>query len=108
LCLIGVTGWRATARRKADQSQHPFGDLNRPGEFRNSGGSIFALLLGRRAMPPVTRAGTARTRRQRGSSVAVYCGIDWAEGHQEVALVESDGTMVARRRITESLDGSRS
>jgi hypothetical protein len=40
--------------------------------------------------------------------VAVCCGIDWAEGYHEVALVDSDGTLVARRRITESLDGSRS
>jgi transposase len=37
--------------------------------------------------------------------VAVYCGIDWAEGHHDVALVDTDGRLVAKRRINESLDG---
>jgi hypothetical protein len=31
--------------------------------------------------------------------VAVYCGIDWAEGHHDIALVDGDGTLVAKRRI---------
>jgi len=37
--------------------------------------------------------------------VAVYCGIDWAEGHQDIALVEDDGQLIAERRINETLDG---
>jgi transposase len=37
--------------------------------------------------------------------VAVYCGIDWAEGHHDIALVDGDGTLVAKRRISESLEG---
>jgi transposase len=37
--------------------------------------------------------------------VAVYCGIDWAEGHHDIALVDNDGKLVAKRRINESLDG---
>jgi hypothetical protein len=37
--------------------------------------------------------------------VAVYCGIDWAEGHHDIALVDGDGKLIAKRRITESLDG---
>ena len=37
--------------------------------------------------------------------MAVYCGIDWAEGHHDIALVDSDGTLVAKRRISESADG---
>jgi transposase len=37
--------------------------------------------------------------------VAVYCGIDWAEGHHDIALVDSDGKLVAKRRISESLEG---
>jgi len=36
--------------------------------------------------------------------MAVYCGIDWAEGHHDVALVDDEGRLVAKRRITESLD----
>jgi transposase len=39
------------------------------------------------------------------SSVAVYCGIDRAEGHHDIALVDHEGTLVAKRRIKESLDG---
>jgi Transposase len=37
--------------------------------------------------------------------VAVYCGIDWAEGHHDIALVDDQGRLVAKRRIGETLDG---
>jgi transposase len=37
--------------------------------------------------------------------VRVYCGIDWAEGHHDIALVDGDGALVAKRRISESLEG---
>ncbi|MFE9790103.1 IS110 family transposase [Nocardia salmonicida] len=28
-----------------------------------------------------------------------YCGIDWAEGHHDVAIVDQDGTLVSKKRI---------
>ena len=37
--------------------------------------------------------------------MAVYCGIDWAEGHHDIALVDDEGKLVAKRRINESLEG---
>src|SRR5215204_4992807 len=37
--------------------------------------------------------------------MAVFCGIDWAEGHHDIALVDGDGALVAKGRIVESLDG---
>lgn len=37
--------------------------------------------------------------------MAVYCGIDWAEGHHDIALVDDDGQLIAKRRINETLDG---
>ena len=37
--------------------------------------------------------------------MAVYCGIDWAEGHHDIALVDDEGKLIAKRRIHESLDG---
>jgi transposase len=37
--------------------------------------------------------------------VAVYCGIDWAEGHHDIALVNDDGKLIAKRRINETPDG---
>ena len=37
--------------------------------------------------------------------MAVYCGIDWAEGHHDIALVDDDGRLVASGGSTESLDG---
>ena len=37
--------------------------------------------------------------------MAVYCGIDWAEGHNDIALVDDVGKLIARRRINESVDG---
>jgi transposase len=35
----------------------------------------------------------------------VYCGIDWAEKHHDIALVDADGQLVARRRIKETVEG---
>jgi transposase len=37
--------------------------------------------------------------------VKVFCGIDWAERHHDVALVDSQGKLVAKRRIADSADG---
>jgi hypothetical protein len=36
--------------------------------------------------------------------VAVYCGIDWAEGHHDIALVDDEGRLIGKRRIAETLD----
>lgn len=35
----------------------------------------------------------------------VFCGIDWAEDHHDVALVDADGGLVAKRRIGDSAAG---
>jgi transposase len=35
----------------------------------------------------------------------VFCGIDWAEGHHDIALVDQDGVLVAKKRIPESVAG---
>lgn len=35
----------------------------------------------------------------------VTCGIDWAEDHHDIALVDADGRLVAKRRIPESVAG---
>ena len=37
--------------------------------------------------------------------MAVFCGIDWAEGHHDIALIDGDGKLIAKRRINETLDG---
>jgi transposase len=35
----------------------------------------------------------------------VYCGIDWAEDHHDIALVNRDGDLLARRRISDDAAG---
>ena len=35
----------------------------------------------------------------------VFCGIDWAEGQRDIALVNAEGRLVAKRRITETIEG---
>jgi len=35
----------------------------------------------------------------------VYCGIDWAEDHHDIALVDRDGTLLARRRVSDDAAG---
>lgn len=35
----------------------------------------------------------------------VFCGIDWAEGHHDIALVDQQGQMLVSRRIEDSATG---
>jgi hypothetical protein len=35
----------------------------------------------------------------------VFCGIDWAEDHHDVALVDAGGQVLARLRITDDAAG---
>jgi transposase len=35
----------------------------------------------------------------------VFCGIDWAESHHDVALVDGEGTLIAKRRISDDAAG---
>ena len=35
----------------------------------------------------------------------IYCGIDWAEDHHDIALVSKDGLLLARRRISDDAAG---
>ncbi|MFD5088924.1 IS110 family transposase [Kitasatospora sp. NPDC058406] len=37
----------------------------------------------------------------------VFCGIDWAEAHHDIALVDDKGTLLARRRISDDAAGYR-
>jgi hypothetical protein len=37
--------------------------------------------------------------------MSVYCGIDWADDHHDVALVDDSGTVLARARITDDSAG---
>jgi transposase len=37
--------------------------------------------------------------------VSVTCGIDWAETQHDVALVDSDGVLVAKKRISDDVAG---
>jgi len=35
----------------------------------------------------------------------VYCGIDWAEDHHDIAVVDRDGKLLARRRVSDDPAG---
>src|SRR5579859_6153421 len=37
--------------------------------------------------------------------MAVFCGIDWAEDHHDIALTGADGQLLARRRISDDATG---
>lgn len=39
--------------------------------------------------------------------MAITCGIDWAENHHDVALVDGAGQLVAKRRINDDAEGYR-
>ena len=40
-------------------------------------------------------------------TLRIWCGIDWSERHHDVALVDNDGVLIAKRRIPESAAGFR-
>ena len=40
-----------------------------------------------------------------GSFMEVFCGIDWAEDHHDIALAGADGKLLARRRISDDAAG---
>ena len=72
-------------------------------------------LVGCRASSPAIRQ-TRTPRRLRTSNnvssptrrdriVSVSCGIDWAENHHDVALVDADGRVVAKHRISDDVAG---
>ena len=39
--------------------------------------------------------------------MAITCGIDWAETHHDVALVDESGKLMAKRRISDDAEGYR-
>ncbi|PNE39955.1 IS110 family transposase [Streptomyces noursei] len=39
--------------------------------------------------------------------MAITCGIDWAENHHDVALVDEAGQLVAKRRVNDDAEGYR-
>ena len=40
-----------------------------------------------------------------GGGLTITCGIDWAENHHDVALVDESGKLVAKRRISDDAEG---
>jgi hypothetical protein len=37
--------------------------------------------------------------------VTLFCGIDWAETHHDVAIINNDGDLVAKKRIPDDPEG---
>jgi transposase len=37
--------------------------------------------------------------------VRLFCGIDWAEAHHDIAIIDGDGQLVAKKRIADDPDG---
>ena len=54
------------------------------------------LRLGRRVSPPVTAEPSTEGVM---TPCSLYCGIDWATEHHDVAVVDDDGHVVARGRV---------
>ena len=37
--------------------------------------------------------------------MTLFCGIDWAETHHDVAIINNDGDLVAKKRIPDDPEG---
>jgi len=48
---------------------------------------------------------SGKLRRKERNQLDVFCGIDWAEDHHDVALVDAGGQLLARLRITDDAAG---
>lgn len=46
-------------------------------------------------------------RRDDSVEVTVFCGIDWAEDHHDIAVVDAAGQLVTKRRIGDTAEGFR-
>jgi transposase len=42
---------------------------------------------------------------RKGTDLNKFCGIDWAEDHHDIAVIDADGQLVIKRRITDDADG---
>ena len=40
-------------------------------------------------------------------TVKAYCGIDWAESHHDIAIIDAEGRLLAKQRIKDDLQGWR-
>ncbi len=43
--------------------------------------------------------------REARAEVAIFCGVDWSEHHHDVAIIDDQGAVLARRRITDDAAG---
>jgi hypothetical protein len=57
-------------------------------------------------VPRAARASaTAGLIAENGEFMELYCGIDWAEDHHDIAVVGRDGQLLGRRRIGDDAAG---
>jgi transposase len=56
-------------------------------------------------VPCTALASTDSGRQWRRNQLNVFCGIDWAEDHHDIALVDRDGGLLARLRIGDDAAG---
>src|SRR6476646_4380814 len=64
-----------------------------------------ALLLGR--CVTLHRLTCWANPQDKEARLPITCGIDWAEKHHDIALVDEAGKLVAKRRISDDADGWR-
>lgn len=58
-----------------------------------------------RSLRVPAQAHTLGEYRGRGTGLTITCGIDWAENHHDIALVDEAGKLVSKRRIGDDAEG---
>ncbi|MCH6168044.1 IS110 family transposase [Pseudonocardia alaniniphila] len=64
-----------------------------------------ASLVIRAPRDPAREMTSTNSRPEVGEDLRVFCGIDWAERHHDIALIGQDGGLIAKRRINDGPDG---
>ena len=84
------------------EDREPFKLLGPRTANRMSGLRAFPLER-RVSLPGLTPQSDDEKRVTMGAGIT--CGIDWSERHHDVALVDRDGALDAKRRLGESVEG---
>ncbi|GAX58762.1 mini-circle putative transposase for IS117 [Streptomyces olivochromogenes] len=103
---------RAARTTTRSSTREPQSSLRRPGPCGQLGPRTAHRMSGRRALllgrcvSPHRLTRWANTGRE-DTGLTITCGIDWAENHHDVALVDGSGQLVAKRHIDDDAEGYR-
>src|SRR5258708_373716 len=109
--IVAACADHRSSRREPRALTRTAGRAGRWGHERLMGGrAIRALLLERPRAPHWLRPGMPHPREGHRLELInfrrmVFCGVDWAEDHHDVAIIDASGALLAKARIDDDATG---